>query len=80
VGLRRVIAATPLHARPAAVFVKAVVDSRVPVTIGRPGREPVDARSIVSVLSLDVRPGDEVVLDAPDGILADLAALVSKPK
>ena len=32
-----------LHARPAAVFVKAVAASGVPVTIAQAGAEPVDA-------------------------------------
>ncbi len=53
-----------LHARPAALFVQAAVAAGVPVTVGRPGADPVDARSILSVLSLDVRGGDSVVLRA----------------
>ncbi|MPZ28002.1 MAG: HPr family phosphocarrier protein [Micromonosporaceae bacterium] len=64
---RRVTVAAPegLHARPAAQFVKAVADSGAAVTIGRPaGGDPVDARSILAVLTLDVRQGEEVVLRA----------------
>ncbi len=51
-----------LHARPAALFVQAAVAAGASVTVGRPGADPVDARSILSVLSLDVRGGDSVVL------------------
>ena len=63
---RRVSVAAPegLHARPAALFVKAAADSGLAVTIARPDGNAVDARSILSVLSLDVRHGEEVVLSA----------------
>lgn len=60
----RVRSEVGLHARPAARFVQAVVDSGVPVRIGRPGAEAVDGRSILSVLALDVRHGEEVVITA----------------
>ena len=60
----RVLAAAGLHARPAAVFVQAVADSGLPVRIARPGGQEADARSILSVLALDFRHGDEVVLTA----------------
>lgn len=53
-----------LHARPASLFVQAAAAAPVPVTIGKPGGEPVNARSILSVLALDARGGDEVVLSA----------------
>lgn len=60
-----------LHARPAALFVKAAAAAGVPVTIARPDGDPVDARSILAVLSLDVRGGEAVVLrtDGDDGVL-----------
>ena len=64
--------ASGLHARPAALFVKAAADSGLAVTISRPDGDAVDARSILSVLSLDVRHGEEVVLSA-DGPEADNA-------
>lgn len=70
-----------LHARPAALFVQAVAKAGVPVFIGRPGQTPADARSILSVLALDARGGDEVVLtaegDGADAALEALAALVA---
>jgi len=70
-----------LHARPAAQFVKAAGEAGVMVTIGRPGSEQrADARSILAVLALDVRQGDQVVLaadgDGADGALDRLATLL----
>lgn len=59
-----------LHARPAAVFVKAASAAPIPVTIAKAGKEPVSARSILAVLGLDVRHGDQVVI-AADGIDAE---------
>jgi len=53
-----------LHARPAALFVKAAAAQSVPVRIGVPGGRAVDARSILAVLSLGVGSGAEVVLEA----------------
>jgi phosphocarrier protein HPr len=53
-----------LHARPAAVFVKAATAAALPVTIAKAGKEPVSARSILAVLGLDVRGGEQVVLEA----------------
>lgn len=61
-----------LHARPASLFVQAAAQQPVPVTIAKPGGEPVDARSILMVIGLDVRGGEEVVLRA-DGEGADAA-------
>lgn len=70
-----------LHARPASLFVQAVTRQPVAVTIAKDGGEPVDARSILNVLALDVRGGETVVLTAQgqgaDAALAELAALVS---
>jgi phosphocarrier protein HPr len=62
-----------LHARPAALFVQAAARQTVKVTIAKDGKDPVDARSILAVLALDVRGGEEVVLAAPDGDGADAA-------
>lgn len=63
---RRVVVApgVGLHARPAALFVKAAGATGLSVTIARDGAPAADARSILSVLSLDVRGGEEVVLTA----------------
>jgi phosphocarrier protein HPr len=70
-----------LHARPAALFVQAVAKAPVPVFIAKPGGDPVDARSILSVIGLDARGGDTVILSAEgtgaDTALDDLAAIVA---
>ena len=67
-----------LHARPAALFVQAVTAAGLPVTIHKPGGDPVNARSILSVLALDARGGEEVVLTADgEGAEAALDALVA---
>ncbi|GIG39053.1 HPr family phosphocarrier protein [Cellulomonas phragmiteti] len=59
-----------LHARPAMLFTQAVAASGVPVTIARSGGAPVDASSILFVMSLGVPHGEEVTL-AADGPQAD---------
>jgi phosphocarrier protein HPr len=71
-----------LHARPAALFVKAVSEAGIAVTIGKAGADTgADARSILAVLALDVRHGDQVVLradgDGADDALDRLAALLA---
>ena len=71
-----------LHARPAAMFVQAAAKQPVKVTIAKVGGDPVDARSILSVLALDARGGDEIVLvaegDGAEQALDELAALVAR--
>ncbi|HZP50661.1 HPr family phosphocarrier protein [Actinocrinis sp.] len=70
-----------LHARPAAVFVKAASAAPVPVTIAKEGKDPVSARSILAVLGLDVRQGDQVTITADgtgaEATLDELEALLS---
>jgi phosphocarrier protein HPr len=72
-----------LHARPAAVFVRTAARAPIEVTVGRPGGEPVNAKSILSVLALDVRGGEEIVLravgDGADNVLAALEKAVLEP-
>jgi phosphocarrier protein HPr len=82
---RRVVVGSKvgLHARPAAMFVQAAAKQPVKVTIAKgSGGDPVDARSILSVLALDARGGDEIVLaadgDGADQALDELAALVAR--
>ena len=53
-----------LHARPAAVFVKKAGELPLPVTLAKNGGTPVSARSLLAVMTLDVRRGDEVLLQA----------------
>jgi phosphocarrier protein len=51
------------------VFVRAVTDTRLPVTIRKPGIQGVDARSLLEVMSADFHYGCEVEL-----AIADVAA------
>jgi phosphocarrier protein HPr len=71
-----------LHARPAALFVQAATATGLPVQIGRTGQSPVDARSILGVMSLGAKHGEEVVLtadgDGADTALDELVALLSR--
>jgi phosphocarrier protein HPr len=72
-----------LHARPAALFVMAASAAQpIAVTIGRPGEVPVPANSILSVLALDAKGGQTVVLSAEgegaDAALDALAELVAR--
>ena len=61
-----------LHARPAALFVQAATATGLPVQINKQGEEPVDARSILGVMALGAKHGEEVTLSA-DGDGADAA-------
>jgi phosphocarrier protein HPr len=71
-----------LHARPAALFTRAATAGGLQVTIRKGDGAPVSAASILSVLTLNVGCGDEVVLEAEgDGaerLLDDLAALLAQ--
>ncbi|MFT4147805.1 MAG: HPr family phosphocarrier protein [Micrococcaceae bacterium] len=59
-----------LHARPAAMFVKAVNASGLDVKIAKEGGEPVDARSLLAVMTQSFSHGTKVTLTA-DGPNAD---------
>lgn len=71
-----------LHARPAAVFTQAVAATGLPVTIATGGGAPVDASSILFVMSLGVPHGQEVTLAAEgeraEEVLDELVALLSR--
>lgn len=74
--------ANGLHARPASAFAQAVSATRHRVRIGRVGAEPVPASSLLMVMGLALRDGEEVVLSADDPAaepaLVELAALLSR--
>jgi phosphocarrier protein HPr len=72
-----------LHARPAVIVAKAAAKSAVPITIRKTDGNPVSAASILGLMTLGAKSGEEVVLAAEDGDGADdaldaLAALVAK--
>ena len=65
-----------LHARPAALFAQLAAAQPVPVTICREGGRPASAASILAVMALDAKAGDDVVLAAEgDGADASLDVL-----
>ena len=71
-----------LHARPAALFVKAVTEQPVRITIRKGDGAPVDARSMLRVLALGAKNGDTVTLEAEgdeaDEALARVAQVVAE--
>ncbi len=71
-----------LHARPAALLASAVNDSGLDVTVALPGGDPVDAGSILEVMTLGAAHGDTVTLsadgDGAEGVLDSLVALLSR--
>ncbi|HCA87805.1 MAG TPA: HPr family phosphocarrier protein [Streptomyces sp.] len=71
-----------LHARPASIFVRAATASGVPVTIAKGDGNPVNAASMLAVLSLGVQGGEEVTLaadaDGAEAALDRLAKLVAE--
>lgn len=68
-----------LHARPAKVFAKAAAGSPAEVTVAKDGNE-VNAKSVLSVLTLDCHHGDEITIsvegDDAEATLAELVELV----
>ena len=66
-----------LHARPASLFVQAAAATGLPVTVAVGDGEPVDARSILMVMGLGAKHGDQVTLTAEgEGADAALDSLV----
>ncbi|MBT2531388.1 HPr family phosphocarrier protein [Arthrobacter sp. ISL-48] len=61
-----VSASIGLHARPAALFVRAVTDTGLPVIIRKAGIQGVDARSLLEVMTADFHHGCEVELSIAD--------------
>lgn len=68
-----------LHARPAAKLTRAVQAAGVPVRISMGGGEPVDAASVLAVMTLGADHGAEVTLHAEgaDEVLDQLAGLIA---
>src|SRR5262245_60470686 len=59
--------ANGLHARPASLLAEVVRRFSAEVTLGRVGGAAVDARSVLSIVGLDVKQGDERVVIASGG-------------
>lgn len=71
-----------LHARPASIFVKAAGEAGIPVKISKPGGNPVDAASVLGVMTLGAKYQDTVVLtadgDGAEEVLDSLAELLAR--
>ncbi|RZT83506.1 phosphocarrier protein HPr [Pseudonocardia sediminis] len=69
-----------LHARPAALFSRAAKETGLAVTLALGDGDPVDATSVLNVLTLGVGPGQRVTLaadgDGAEDALDRLAALL----
>lgn len=84
--VERVVTVPPgvgLHARPASLLVQAAARATISVTVARPDGDPVNAKSILALLGLDVRGGEQVVLraDGPgaEEALDRIARVVTAP-
>ena len=68
-----------LHARPAKVFAQAAAAAPATVTLVKDGRE-VNASSVLSVLTLDCRQGDEILVrtdgEEAESTLDELVGLI----
>ena len=68
-----------LHARPATLFTKRVTASGIPVTVTKGGKT-VNAASMLAVMALGAKCGEEVILTAEgpraDEVLEDLVAFL----
>jgi phosphocarrier protein len=73
-----------LHSRPAALFVQTAMKAHVDITVAKWHGAPVNAKSILSVLDLDARHGDQLTIMADgegiDELLDQLEALVAAPE
>lgn len=70
-----------LHARPAKLFAQAAKEAGIPVTIAKDPGNPVNAASILGVISLGIEHGDYVTLtadgDEAERVLDGLAELLT---
>lgn len=69
-----------IQARPATEFVDTAAESEFDVTITKSERGILDAKSILHVLSLDVRPGDEITLESDDEDILDRLQSLAAPE
>jgi phosphocarrier protein HPr len=60
----RIGSAHGLHARPAKLFAQAAKDAGIPITVAKASGTPVNAASILGVISLGAEKGDYVTLSA----------------
>ena len=60
-----------LHARPAQKLTKAVAATGAKMTIARPGGREINATSLLSVMGMGIKNGEEVVLASDDASALD---------
>jgi phosphocarrier protein HPr len=68
-----------LHARPAAEFVRLCVESGVEVLVRRIDGQSASGNSILGLLTLGLKTGDLVIIEAPDSaetLVDDLVSLL----
>ena len=79
----KIAQAVGLHARPAAMVVKLVSSSGEKVTLSRLNQSPVNAASMLSVLSLGLKQGEEVEIsidsDEANDLMEQIVSLISTP-
>jgi phosphocarrier protein HPr len=81
---KKVVIGSPvgLHARPVKLLVEAAGRQPVPVKIGRSEDQLVDASSILGVMALGVRGGEEVLITAEgegaETAVAEIAELLAR--
>ncbi|WP_130866486.1 HPr family phosphocarrier protein [Acidipropionibacterium timonense] len=67
-----------LHARPAATISQAAAKLGSPVTLATEGNDPIDARSVLLIMTLGAGSGDYVTVEGPNeddvNTIADLIA------
>jgi phosphocarrier protein HPr len=67
-----------LHLRPAQLIAESAATFDAAVRLGRPGAEPVDARSSLLIMTLGAGPGTEVEVTSDDPAAVErIAALVA---
>lgn len=75
-----VASAHGLHARPASLFVQAIANSGLAVTLTK-GEKSINAASILGVISLGINFGDSVTLTAEgenvEAVLDTLSAIIT---
>ncbi|MBF8189362.1 HPr family phosphocarrier protein [Nonomuraea sp. K274] len=86
-GERKVTVAAEvgLHARPAATFVQRAMKATMDITVAKAygGAGPVNGKSILAIMALDVRQGETVVISAEgegsEELLDELAEIAGTP-
>jgi phosphocarrier protein len=86
-GERKVTVAAEvgLHARPAATFVRRAMSAPMDITVTKinSAKDPVNGKSILAIMALDVRQGETVVIsaegDGAEEVLDELAEIAGTP-